>query len=184
MNKIEYNKAAWGTILKEKNISMLKIQKALNMGNNITIKRWINGEDCYVSRICEFCTTFGVDLLDFFFIDDQPAIEFLRKKLEKEVLESPIIKILTGSQERNETNYIEEISKLEKQIILLNSQLHTAELKLKLEQTQRELDQIKIKQDITSLFQKKLAEKDQIILSQKEQIIRLETKKNQGKNNF
>lgn len=57
-------------------LSALKKNRAdfrsdIGIQNDVTVKRWIEGEDIYVSRLTQICNMYNMDILEFFLSDGQ-----------------------------------------------------------------------------------------------------------------
>lgn len=89
-----YNNRKIKEILDSKGLSKRKVRIALNMANDITVQRWIAGEDIYIGRLLEFCNKFNLSPLDFIEYNGKP-IDMDSEKSEtlKETTNEPSTKI-------------------------------------------------------------------------------------------
>lgn len=166
----------------------------IGIQNDITVKRWIEGGDIYVSRLTEICNIYNKDIIEFFLVDGQeikpnkiqectepvPAsdnISILLVKKDKEIAEIKLqskedIFSIREELHRQEIKHIKEISEL---TVRLREEERTRLFE------QHDQNAIKSKQEIEELrnrMEQLLSAKDQenSLLQQKLNNLQLEYK--------
>lgn len=66
---IRFNSEGFKKSLQQKHLKMIDVQRFFGYSNNTQIKKWLEGSDIYLSKACEFCSEYGLDLMSTFVID-------------------------------------------------------------------------------------------------------------------
>lgn len=166
----------------------------IGIQNDVTVKRWIEGEDIYVSRLTQICNMYNMDILEFFLIDGQEVKpEVIQESAESVSISDDIATLLI----RKEKEIAEIKLQSKEDIFSIREELHRQEIKhikeiaeltvlLKEEERARLFEQhdqnaIKSKQEMEGLrskMEQALSEKDQenSLLQQKLNNLQLEYK--------
>lgn len=80
--ELKYKNTAWREIFDKMKLRPNTVKNQMGYSTDITLRRWLNGKDCYITKMCDFCNKYGVDFLEFFTINGHPAREYLKNELE------------------------------------------------------------------------------------------------------
>lgn len=161
-----YNNKKIKEILDSKGLSKRKVRIALKMANDITVQRWIAGEDIYIGRLLELCNKFNLSPLDFIEYNGKPIdIDSDKSKILKETINEPSNK--TESKLIEEQSIAEIKMQCKDDIYAIREELHrqeithireVADLTVRIREEerirlfeQREQDRLKYKQEMDEL---------------------------------
>lgn len=108
----KYNKDKIAEFAEERKLTPHKMASRLNMVNPKGPRGWLIGGDLRVSSLLHFVNTFGLDLLDFFSLDDNPLSEVVKEQQQT----APSTTISTTVAEA-ELRCAQRIAELEKQYL-------------------------------------------------------------------
>lgn len=98
----------------------------IGIQNDVTVKRWIEGEDIYVSRLTQICNMYNMDILDFFLIDGQEIkSEEIQENTEPVSIADDIATLLI----KKEKEITEIRLQSKEEIFSLKEELHRQEIK-------------------------------------------------------
>lgn len=72
MTTFSFNTHAVSELFRKYRIIKTQVAKQFKQTNNVTVERWINGNDLYTSPLARLCSYYNLDLLSFFQHDGKP----------------------------------------------------------------------------------------------------------------
>lgn len=191
---ISYNNKKLKELLASLRKNRSDFRSDIGIQNDSTVKRWIEGEDIYVSRLTQICNMYDKNILDFFLIDGQEIKqEEIMQEAEQTSVPDDIATILLKKEKE-----ISEIKLLcKEEIFIVKEELHKqeinhvkeiAELTIRLKDEERthlyaqhEQDNLSFKKDLEELrtkMEQVISEKDKenSLLQQKLNDIQLQFK--------
>lgn len=61
----QYNKKKFKELQERLKLTRSAVRVGLEIKNDVTVKRWLEGEDLHISRLIQFCNKFAVSPLEF-----------------------------------------------------------------------------------------------------------------------
>lgn len=69
---ITFNTSAVSELFRKYRIIKTQVAKQFNQTNNVTVERWISGNDIYSTPLARLCSYYNLDILSFFLHDGKP----------------------------------------------------------------------------------------------------------------